>query len=149
MGAAACGIPLNHFDIRRSVGSPRALYNAGRLVVATAKQLQGQYDQPAVAGQLIAALSQAVDALGDVAGMRLESALDRAKTNKRKRLLTKCFYEYLLWLSGWGRAMAGDDPETNRRWRLDKTFPKQHNAAGDDLPGDIIADPVDPDLVEA
>lgn len=145
--ASANGIPLSHFDIRRSLGSPRSLYNAGRLVVATAKQLQKDFDNPTVAGQLITALDKAVDALGDVAGLRLETALDRAKSNKRQRQLVKCLYEYMLWLSGWGRAMAGDDPETNRRWRLDKTFPSQPDA-GEKLPDDVVASPVDPDAIE-
>jgi hypothetical protein len=127
--AGAVGIPLSHFDIRRGTGSPGALFNVATGVVQAAKVLVPDFDQPAVARALVADLEKAVEKLAGVAGLRTGSIQERAKLNKRKRLLVKAFYEYLLWLSAWGRVISGDDPETQRRWRLDKTFANQNKTA--------------------
>ncbi|MBI5493405.1 MAG: hypothetical protein HY904_00150 [Deltaproteobacteria bacterium] len=150
--ASAVGIPLRVFDIRRALGSPRALYGAGLLVVKAATEIVDEFDQPAVARQHIAALKTAVDTLGTVAGLRLKTGLERNKAQAYRRKLVKCLYEYMQWLSGWGRAMAGDDPDAQRRWRLDKTFPNQTKTRGgsyEEAVEHATGDVVDPDALHA
>jgi hypothetical protein len=146
--AAANGISKSGFDVRRAAGSPKALWRAALEVQDFAKEVVEDFDNPAYARKLIANLKTANDALGEVAGVRREAGVMRGKANKRKRLLVRSLYQYAVWLSGFGRAMAGDDPEAQRRWRLDKTFPNQDRVAPaadvDAVVRAATVDPVDP-----
>lgn len=146
--AAANGIPRSGFDIRRAAGSPKTLWRAVQEVLDYAKEVADDFDSPTYARKLIADLKTANDKLGELAGTRRQASVQRGKTNQRRRLLVRSLYEYAGWLSGFGRAMAGDDPETQRRWRLDKTFPNQERVApAVDVKAVVTGatvDPVDP-----
>jgi hypothetical protein len=128
---AANGLPLDQIDLRRASGSPRTLFAAGSeaLIAARAHLDAGSFDSPGYAKRLIDAFAAALKDLESVAGLKVNVGVSRGIVNAQRRVLLRCLYEYCLWLSRWGRAMAGDDPDAQRRWRLDKTFPNQPKLA--------------------
>jgi hypothetical protein len=139
------GIPLSLFDIRQAMASPRALYAAVVQVIDAATEVAEDFDSPTYARKLIKDLEQANNVLGDLAGVRTQTKVSRRRSELRKQALARILYDHVVFLSAWGKAMAGGDREAQRRWRLDKTFPRQDRLPPED--GKTLASKVRDDVV--
>lgn len=142
---AANDIPLSAFDVRKSTGSPRALF---RTVVEILKLMEGrldEFDSPRRARQLFDALKTANDTLGEVSNASITLRTSGKAASARKQALLSSLYDLVLWMSRWGDAMAGGDAMAMKRWRLDNLFPGQSKLKPgvDDLVDVAVTEPGD------
>jgi hypothetical protein len=137
--AKACGVPVQLFDIRLALTSPGALHARIAVVLEASQGVLDQFDSPARARALWKELAAAAEKLGKLLAERRRGHQAKEDGRERRRLVVRSMYQFMLWLSQYGRAVFMDDPDGLIRWRLDKTFPSQGQTAEAGSPEEELA----------